>query len=142
MELISKKQAVEALKEVQSEYRTDTETGQNIREGVQRSIEVIETKRTSHFTLRHLGHADLKSLKKSVESELKKLEAEPEVLVFEISGMFKCDRYTQDSEKAKLILKEELKEMLSDIETDWAESSLKIATKSVKKSDLKDYELE
>jgi hypothetical protein len=142
MDLASKTKLIKSLKEIKDCYNKDTDVGQNIREGFDICITYIEDAFSGDiFSLEYLGESNLIELLKNIKIKLDKLNEEPEIQVFKIEG-FLNDRYTECYEKAKEILKEEFKEMIDNIDEDWAESKLEINMKSIKNSNLKDYKIE
>jgi hypothetical protein len=142
MDLISKSMVIKLLNERREHYRSDTDVGKNIREGVEKCIHDIEDAYTSHiFSLKHMGQSDLTALSDQIKEKLEELNAEPEIKVFCIKGFYEL-RYTRCHEKAKDILKEEFDLMLEQVDVDYADSKIDIQTMDIKQSNLKDYKIE
>ena len=142
MDLLSKNELLKSFLDIREHYRSDTEVGENIRQGINDCIDKIENSSSTEFiSLKHLGHSDLSHLQRQVQNKIEELTGEPEVDIFVISGLYDF-RYTKCHEKAKRILQESLNELLTEIEEDFADFKIDIKIKSIKESDLKNYKIE
>jgi len=142
MDLASKAVLLQSLEKIRDKYRSDTEIGQRIREGVEKCIHHIQDSYQSQlFSLEHLGESDLNYLLHEANKKLNELTKEPEIKVFKINGYYN-DRYTKSHDKAKEILKEEFDLMLENIQEDYADSKIDLQMKTIKQSNLKDYKIE
>jgi hypothetical protein len=142
MDLASKKVIIEKLKEIRDHYREDTDVGSYIREGVEKCMNYIEGAYPKQlFSLTHLGESDLNELLKRAQAKLDELTEEPKIEMFMIRGFYDY-RYTKCHEKSKEILKEEFDLMLEHIQEDYADSKMDIQMKTIKQSNLKDYNVE
>lgn len=140
MDLISRTVVIERLENLINEYRSDTEPGRFLREGISVAIEVV--RRNENFTLKHIGHGELVHFMQLAKNRIELLIQEKAIDVFAITGLYSM-RYTLDPAKAKTIFLEEANRINEDDGiTDFLNESLKIAIKKVRESDLATYTLE
>lgn len=140
MDLISRTVVIERLENLINEYRSDTEPGRFLREGISVAIEVV--RRNENFTLKHIGHGELEHFMQLAKKRIELLSQEKTIDVFAITGLYSM-RYTLDPAKAKTIFLEEANRINEDDGiTDFLNESLKIAIKKVRESDLPEYTLE
>lgn len=140
MDLISRTLVIERLENLINEYRSDTEPGRFLREGISVAIEVVRI--NENFTLKHIGHGELKHFMQLAKDRMELLTQEKTINVFAITGLYSM-RYTLDPDKAKTIFLEEANRINQDDGiTDFIDESLKIAIKKVRESDLAAYTLE
>lgn len=140
MDLLSRTLVIEKLENLINEYRSDTEPGRFLREGLSVAIDAI--RRKEHFTLEHIGHGELEHFMQLAKKRMELLSQEKTIDVFAITGLYKM-RYTLDKDKAKAIFLEEIDYINEDDGVDdFLGESLKIDLKKVRESDLTAYTLE